>query len=345
MDTSTAAIIGLGEIGVSLAMALKAENAGLTVIGHDYERSSEKYAGAKQCVDKTEHNLFDAVRDADLVILAVPADQTKKTLELLGQDLRDGTVVLDFCVAKTEAAGWARQYMKQPNRFLGVWAGIGPACLGDPCAGNHSARADLFKDGVLFAAAETDTSEAAIQTAADLAKTLKMGCAFTEPLELEGIISAVYLLPALAAHGLFSCLSRRPGWTDGKNAAGKTFYSMTSPVGLRTDQEDPGMTFLCSRGQTVRLLDEYIAELTAYRDMLRDSDGSALQKILKENKDRKEQWEKDQRRSAAFPKGPSGDGDPRAADLIRQTFFGGFLRNKLTKDVSRRTGHDETDTP
>ena len=325
---NTIAIIGLGEIGTSLAMAFKAQKDVYTVIGCDYAKSAEKAAEEKQCVDRIEHNIYSASENADLVILAIPADQTRKTLELLGNDLRDEAIILDFCPAKTASAGWARQYLKHPDRFLGVWAGVNPDYLGIPADGWKTACADLFKGGQLYACPDEKTSEEAISLAAALADMLEMECAFSDAMELDGLIASVFQFPYLAANSLLSCLNKRSGWNDGKKAAGKTFYMMTSPVTILMDQEEPGKALLSNRENTVRILNEYIAELVNYRNALQNRDETGMQELIEDNKKQREQWEKDYRRPNLSEKIPSAAMDSTASDIIQQTFFGGFLRKK-----------------
>jgi len=326
--TSTVSVIGLGEIGSSIAMALKAEENTFTVIGNDFERSAEKTAEENHWVDRTEHNLFDAVSDAQTVILAIPADQVRKTLELLGDGLREDAVILDFCPAKKSAAAWARQFLKHPDRFLGVWAGISPQYLGEPGSGGDSARPDLFKGAMLFAAAAKDTSDDAIRLAEGLANLLEMECSFTDPAELDGLIAAVYQFPLLAANGLLSCLNKRPGWKDGKKAAGKLFYTMTSPVAMQTDRTEPGTALLENRENTVRILNDYIAELVSYRNALQSRDETTLRSLIEENQKNREQWEMDYRKPSHAAEMPAGTLNINASEMIQQVFFGGFLRKK-----------------
>ena len=76
--SSNITILGLGELGASFAMALKELNPNIQIIGSDCAKSAEKRASDNKWVDRIEHNLFDAVRDADAVILAVAHDEFSK---------------------------------------------------------------------------------------------------------------------------------------------------------------------------------------------------------------------------------------------------------------------------
>ncbi len=322
-------IIGLGELGASFAMGLREQNTDIRIIGSDFTKSAERLALENKWVDKIEHNLFDAVKDADAVILAIPADQTQKTLELFGQDLKEGTIVLDCCPDKEAAAGWSRRYMKAPENFVGIWTGVNPDRFAVSGDGANAASADYFKGSSLFIAADEKTSAEAIRFVSDLAATLKMECSFTGPLELDGMISASCLLPVMAAYGLTGCISKRSGWADGKKAAGRIFSRMASPVNLKIDQEEPGTAFLGNRENIVRLLNEYIGELKVMRDLLNSRDESGLRKMIEDDKQALEQWDKDYRHSNKRAGEPNVSGGTTAVDAMNQVFFGGFLRKKI----------------
>lgn len=321
-------IIGLGEIGSSIAMALTKTESDFNVIGSDYAKSVESYAQEQHFVSEVRHNYFEAVKDADLVILAVPTDQTRAILELCGHDFKENTVVLDCCPAKHTADAWAKQYMDHPENFLGIWFGMNPAYFKEFSSGAKTGHPDLFKGASLFIAADTDTSEKAIETAANLAGMLGMEASFTDALELDGMIAAAYQLPAMAANAMLGSLNKRTGWKDGKKAPGKTFYRSVSMISEKTDQEQTGAMYLNNRENTIRVLNEYINVLTGYRDALKAKDEASLRTMLEDNRNALTQWEKDYRKSNASEGGP----EPirmSAADAVSQTFFGGFLRKKM----------------
>ena len=55
-------------------------------MGHDIEIGIERAAQKKGAVEKTEHNLPKAVKDARIVVLALPVHQVRETLEFIAQD-------------------------------------------------------------------------------------------------------------------------------------------------------------------------------------------------------------------------------------------------------------------
>lgn len=326
--TTNIAIIGLGEIGTSLAMAFMEQGDTFSVTGLDYLRSAERRAEENHWVGKIEHNLFDAVEDADTVILAVPADQTRGILELIGHSLKENVFVIDCCPNKCAASAWARQYMDHPENYIGLWFGINPQYLGLKSDGGKTAAPDFFRGGTLFIAAERDTAEDTIKLASGLADMLEMECSFVEPVELDVIISASYHLPVLASHALMRCVIRHPGWLDGKKAAGKVFCAAAEQVNIKPDREEAGFSLIESREHSVRLLNEYISELKTLRDMLQNSEENELRTLIGENEKALDQWLIDYRKSNLESEHQSHTVNVSASEILSQTFFGGLLRRK-----------------
>ncbi len=291
---SIVSVIGLGEIGASIAAALKAQDGKFHVIGADLRKDAEERAEKSGAVDEIIHNVYDAVKQADLVILAIPADETKSTLELIGRDLRDTTVVLDCCPVKTAAAGWARAYMTHPENFVGIWLGE-----------------------AMYVCPDSKTSEAAVNMASELARALETECFFTDPAELDGILAADWHLPVMMGYSLVNCLTGRPGWRDGKKACGKEFRAAASVI----DREEDVTALMNNRENNIRLIDEYTAELKKLRGLLQNKDESGLREYM----DAAE-------KGIDRPSESAADAEPKveisAAETLRQTFFGGFLRNK-----------------
>ena len=65
-------IIGLGQVGASIGMALAQHKNIISTVGHDIELAVERAALKKGAVEKTEHNLPRAIKDAHIVLLALP---------------------------------------------------------------------------------------------------------------------------------------------------------------------------------------------------------------------------------------------------------------------------------
>ena len=95
------AILGLGKFGASIGLCLKEYMAKggehrFNIVGYDSNDAHEKAADKLGVVDKIHRKIFDAVRDVDIVVMAVPYEDVESAYQLIAPDLRDGVVVLDL---------------------------------------------------------------------------------------------------------------------------------------------------------------------------------------------------------------------------------------------------------
>lgn len=99
---ATAAVIGIGLIGGSIASGLRGR--GWTVVGHDAEEDHARRALSLGLVDRTTATIDEAVESADLVVVAAPPTAT---IEVIA-GLRTDAVVFDVAGVKSaiiEASG------------------------------------------------------------------------------------------------------------------------------------------------------------------------------------------------------------------------------------------------
>src|SRR5437660_1515478 len=95
------AIIGLGLIGGSIGLALHEAKAAQQVVGYDLGKGVSDRARKIGAIDQPYAALTDAVRGADLVILATPVGPMRALLQNISPALSPGAVVTD--VASTKA--------------------------------------------------------------------------------------------------------------------------------------------------------------------------------------------------------------------------------------------------
>lgn len=132
------AIIGLGLMGGSLAMALRGHCTFLT--GIDPNPATRNLAAAWGLVDRLEQQPGKYLSDIDLVVIATPVKAILAMLSDLPDFLPGGAVVLDL--GSTKAQIVARMHALPPH-FQPV--GGHPMC-GKETSGLESASADLYRD-------------------------------------------------------------------------------------------------------------------------------------------------------------------------------------------------------
>lgn len=131
-------VVGLGLIGGSCALALRRRGPFASVGGLDTDPEAVELARRAGAVDVATTDPADALRGADVVLLAIPVDRLVPWLEAHGHRLRRGTVVVDVGSTKSDVvAAMARL----PE---GVQAVGAHPMAGSETGGMASARPDLF---------------------------------------------------------------------------------------------------------------------------------------------------------------------------------------------------------
>jgi prephenate dehydrogenase len=134
----TVALIGLGQIGGSIGLAL-GRAGGWRRIGYDLEPRTTRAALAIGAVDEAARTLAAACRSADLAVLATPVDGLPALIARVADALPDKAVVIDTGSAR----GGISEALERARR-RGMRAVGGHPLAGSEGRGIAAARADLF---------------------------------------------------------------------------------------------------------------------------------------------------------------------------------------------------------
>ena len=192
-------IVGLGQIGSSIGLALKAHEVNVRRVGHDKDSETGKEAQRIGAVDDVKYNLPASVRDARIVILALPLAEIHETLKIIVPDLQEGTLVLDTAPAKAKVAAWAKELLPEGRYYIGLTPAINPDYLHGVEFGVNAAHADLFEKGIMVVNAPSGTPVNVFNLAMELVNLLGSAPLLMDTAEADGIFSAMHVLPQLAA--------------------------------------------------------------------------------------------------------------------------------------------------
>ena len=328
------AIIGLGQIGSSIGLALAGHKDQVTTIGYDSDREVNGKAHKLGAVEKIEHGLYATVEAADIIILALPLDQVHATLQAMAQDVREEAVVFDTAPVKVAVAAWAQDSLPPKRHYVGLTLALNPLLLDETGTGIESARADLFRNGLAAITAPTGTAGEAIKLAASFVTLLGARAYFADLAEVDGILATIQTLPALAGAALTETVIGQPGWGDIRKFAGRPFlaamrqFEGQDPTGLSEAAQK-------NRVNTLRLLDEYIEALQSLRDEIEKEEQAGLQERLQRVLDGELQWQRERARGDWQLVGSPNQEIPTFNDIWRgQLGLGKVLglRNKKPED-------------
>jgi len=274
------AVIGLNQIGISIGLALKAGQHPIERIGSDADLLAEQKALKLGAFDQVVHNLPSAVEDADIVVLCLPVDEVRKTLESISTALKPGAVVLETSVLKTASLNWAADVLPEDRHLLSFTPTLNPDFLEERSHEMEEAHADLFKKSVFLIGASEKTHPDAVRLAADFSTLLGAKPYFADLVEAEGLTALVHHLPQISAIALYRAIEGQPGWREARKIGGRPLVNALSPLENLDEHKEFGQALLHNSENTVRVIDNLVNELKKMREMVSSQDAEALKAYM-----------------------------------------------------------------
>jgi prephenate dehydrogenase len=267
------AVVGLGLMGSSLALALKQARPDVVVVGSDRDAATVRKALDRNIVETASADL-DVVAIADIVVVAVPILALEQVFSSLGR-LVAGKVVTDMASTKGSVMEWASA--------SGIELVGGHPMCGKEQAGIDAADASIFKGA------------AWILTGADPAVTEMVESVGAHPLVMDAethdrLVAGVSHAAFLLSVGYVLSLSGRPDWPEASKLAASGFRDMS-----RLAAGDPSLYAGIARTNRVHLMEQLDA-ITATLGRLRrhlDADDPRLVELFEEARSVRERWAKE----------------------------------------------------
>lgn len=186
-----AAIVGVGMMGGSLGLALRAHGLARHVVGVDVNAQALMRAQERGAIDAGTTDLLAAARDADALFLATPVGLVPGLLATLAPHIRPDALVTDIGSTKSTIVAAGERLLG--SRFIG----------GHPMAGSEVSGIEAAQEGLFAGAAwaivraqpfAADTDESAQRLAA-LARALGSRPLFLDAAQHDRIVALVSHLP------------------------------------------------------------------------------------------------------------------------------------------------------
>ena len=268
-------IVGVGLLGGSAGLALKAYDPAIRIAGVGRRQSSLDDALAMGAIDTAHLSAAEAVGETDLVILATPVGVFELHMRAIAPALRAGAIVTDVGSTKRGVVRAARRTLG-PERFVGS----------HPMAGREQkgvafARADLFAGATCILTPTARTPAAGADRAEQLWQCMGMRTVRMTQAAHDRSVARVSHLP----HALASLLMMLPRRAD-LDVAATGFRDAT-----RLASGDPEMwrdIFLTNRESILDAIDEFDEALMVLRDMVELGDAPGLARFLAAAKKRRD---------------------------------------------------------
>jgi prephenate dehydrogenase len=277
------AIFGVGLIGGSVALALKRAGQAGTIVGVGRHHDAMQEAIQLGVIDQAA-SAADAVKGADLILLATPVGQFPAILQAISPHLKPTVVITDAGSTKGDVISAARTSLgSHLSRFV-------PAhpIAGAEKSGVHAARTELFdgKNVVLTPLPETDGDAIAKAEAFWRACGARVSSMSQET--HDHIFAAVSHLPHVLAFALVEEIARRPNAEQLFGFAAGGFRDFSRIAGSSPEMWRD--ICLANRDAMLHELDAYIARLADIRHLIETNDSAQLAQVFEHARNARSAW-------------------------------------------------------
>lgn len=268
------AVIGLGLIGGSLALALKQQGLVKHVVGYARSEQTRRQALSLDIVDQVETSIEATIEQADIVLLAVPMGAMAETLSAIAPHMTDTMIVTDAGSAKGQIVEDAQTILGQRiSQFV-----PGHPIAGTEKSGPSAAFAELYQNHRVILTPTEQTDPEAVQTVKAM-----WSAAGAEVLEMsvqhhDIVLAATSHLPHLLAFNLVGLLAQSDDVEEVLRYAAGGFRDFS-----RIASSDPVMwrdICLTNRDAILTLLQQYQQQLTDIEQAIANQDGQYLETLF-----------------------------------------------------------------
>lgn len=274
------ALIGIGLIGSSLARAAKKHGLVREIVGASRTKATLDTALRLGLIDRGETDAGDAAAGADLVMLCSPLGTYAGLAARIGPRLKPGAIVSDV--------GSAKQCVIRdvgPHLPDGVHLVPGHPVAGTEHSGPEAGFAELFEKRWCILTPTAEVPKAATEKISELWRRCGMSVAVMDAQHHDVILAITSHVPHVIAYTIVGTATRL-----GQEVQGEVFkYSAGGFRDFtRIASSDPVMwrdIFMTNGAATVKVLDDYVADLERLREALLKGDDKLLLDTFKRAND------------------------------------------------------------
>jgi prephenate dehydrogenase len=281
-----AVIIGVGLIGGSLGMVLRRKGLASGVVGVGRRVENLKTAVNVGAIDRYVVDSKEAVKDADLVILATPVDTYERHLTEWASCLRPGAIVTDVGSVKGDLVVQSERRMPAGVHFVGAHPIAGKEKTG-AAAGSE----DLFTGRRCILTPTRQTDPQALEQVQSLWQAAGAVVLTMDPYLHDKILGAVSHLPHVAAFALMNALVDIRTEVPGLDLAGHSGGGLRDTT--RIAASSPEMwrdIFLWNRDNVVAWIRAYERSLGELRQLIQTGDAAGVEKMLERAKEERDKF-------------------------------------------------------
>jgi prephenate dehydrogenase len=278
------ALIGCGLMGGSFALALKKAGLVNQVVGYSPSERTRHKALELGVIDAIARTAADAVKEADLVLVAVPVSSTQATFAAIAPALSAQTLLMDVGSTKCDVVAAAKATL---GERLSCFVPAHPI-TGKEVAGVEHADADLYQNRQLILTPQSCNGLRKITQAHHVWQAIGCQVITLSPEQHDATFAAVSHLPHLLAFALINAVSQQAQGANYLSMAGPGFRDFS-----RIAASDPAVwrdILLANRSQVLHQSILLRQALDRLEDAMAQGDASALEQLIAQASQTRAQW-------------------------------------------------------
>lgn len=261
-------IIGVGLIGGSIGLAAKKKRLAKEVVGVARREVSRRKALRFKAVDSATLNLAEAVKDADLVIIASPVGKIVSLARACVKFMKKGAILSDVGSSKRRIVNSIEKFSRKKTNFIGAHP-----MAGSDKSGVENASADIFKNATVVLTKTRLTDARSLSRLNRFWKSMGSRVLVLSPEKHDIHASLASYLP----HAVSYALSLSQDINSVRLAAGSLKDT------TRVASSEPELwkdIFLLSRGPALRAIASFSKNLEKLKNAIKKHDEKTLLKLL-----------------------------------------------------------------
>lgn len=269
-------VIGIGLLGASVLLAVQRAMSGVRTAGFSHRQSTREKARNLGISHEVCEDIGEAVKDADLLILATPITIFQDTFRQITPHLKKGCIITDVGSTKQLVHKWADKTLGKNVFYVGSHP-----IAGSEKRGLEFARDDLFNGANCIITSDNTTNKRASKIVENFWKGLGSIIYKMSPDMHDRVLADISHLPHILAAALVNASD-----FEELKYAGKGFLDTSriasGPANVWTD------IFLTNSTNTSRAIDRLIKQLNKLKAAVKAKDIKKIESLLEQARVKRE---------------------------------------------------------
>ena len=278
------ALIGCGLMGGSFALAARQAGLVQTIVGFSASEKTRQRARELRVIDQACTSVAEAVRGADLVLLAVPVGAMQESFAAMAPALSAQALLMDVGSTKCDVIAAAQA---QLGDKLACFVPAHPIA-GKEVAGIEHADARLYQDRRTILTPLSSNSMRHTKQAHDIWSAMGSHVSTMTAADHDQTFAAVSHLPHLLAFAAVHALTTHPQGADYLDMAGPGFRDFS-----RIAASDPAVwrdILSANRTEVLAQLAHFQSSLALFEAAMQSGDTTGLQQLIQQVSEVRSAW-------------------------------------------------------